>query len=69
MNYARNPYTRLAPAPTECRDLHEILMADGTPVLPRDHWGRGCPFETDRTDTGEINMEGEIEVDQAALAV
>lgn len=30
--------------PTECRDLHEILLNDGTPILPLDHWGHGCPF-------------------------
>lgn len=41
-----NPYTRLiAPGPVECRDLHNIRTGDGTPIVPLDHWGVGCPFE------------------------
>lgn len=40
--------------PTECRDLHEIVGDDGNPILPLDHWGLGCPFDVDKTPTGEF---------------
>jgi hypothetical protein len=43
--------------PTECRDLHETLTEDGTPLIPADHWGLGCPFEDARSNSGPPEEE------------
>lgn len=37
----------------ECRDLHQILTEDDSPVVPLDHWGLGCPFD-DTYPTGPV---------------